>query len=191
MKYIVLDTETSISFETALGRSQVAGLEIPLMAQHPWIAVTFDGNQTQVWDSRQAVALWEYLSTGIVAGWNILDFDLPLIGNKVIQSGRIAPVQTLDLFDHARRRTKTDLNRNGVYYALEDVAQRNLGVGKLNVSANIPRIFQTDIELVINHCKQDVQLEFSLLQCALGEGMILPTHTDKIGITTPQWVLQI
>jgi hypothetical protein len=169
----------------------VAGLQIPLMAQHPWIAVTTDGTQTQVWDSRQALTLWEYLSTGVVVGWNVIEFDLVLIGNKVIHDGRIAPLQIVDLFDRVRQKTKSTSNPYGISYKLEDVAMANLGIGKLGDSARIPAIFQTDLDAVIEHCKRDVYLEQQLFLCALGEGMILPSHTNKNGFVTPRWVYQV
>lgn len=92
------------------------------------LAVTHDSTTSEwrTWHSDDVIALWEYLAAAdSVIGWNIIDFDLPVIQASVRRAGRsikrTEAVTPIDLF--AIIRTKT--NR---WYKLEVGDARGVSV---------------------------------------------------------------
>jgi hypothetical protein len=182
--YIVLDIETELTWDAAKARCAHPALQRALFASHAWIAVTSDlDGQTLTWQRDEAEDLLEYLGAHRVTGWNIDDFDLPIIALTVFQQRRriwSTGIESLDLFAQILRDTK-------VMFKLEAVAQENLGEGKLSSSAEIPALFAPlarerrrkwetipEYARIVEHCQRDVLLERMLFQQALTTGLRLP-----------------
>lgn len=126
-------------------------------------AVTYcaDANTWKEWTLEETFDLWHYLKVHApVVGWNIVDFDLPIIyhtsGWAVWDNAQPA---ALDLFAEIRRTT-------GRWYKLEDVCQANLGRGKLAdgqmaaewLRSGDPALMRKAFE----YCRYDVELTVSL-----------------------------
>jgi hypothetical protein len=189
---IILDLETSLEFKDAELLTGNKFLNNAVMATHHWIAVTDDGRQVRQWHSSHAGLLLDYLYTGTVVGWNVLEFDLVLVQIAAqIKGYPWQRLETIDLFDLARQRSKSIATPTGVWYTLEEVAQCNLGYGKATSSAKIPALFSHDIEAVFKHCREDVALEKQLFELAQTTGMKLPDKKDKLGNFILGWTLTL
>jgi hypothetical protein len=154
-------------------------------------AVTYcaDTDCWKEWAASETLDLWRYLSTHApVVGWNIADFDLPIIYH---QSGwavwDTTQPATIDLFAEIRRTT-------GRWYKLEDVCQWKLGRGKLaNGQKAAEWLRSGDSALVrkaFEYCRYDVELTVSLHSRLLsGEPLRLLPRPVRQELNELRWTL--
>lgn len=134
------------------------------------------------WFPRDINGLWNELGeTDLIVGWNIIDFDLPVLNaNWLAIEGDETDLSTLpcyDIFAEIRKVT-------GRWYSLEAVAQANLGRGKLadgQKAAEWLRSGDSDlIAKALEYCRYDVQLIIDLHAILLsGEPLRLPPRTQR------------
>lgn len=180
---IFLDIETLDLFSDPHFRGlsrfqQIAALRFGL-------AVTHD-TETGVWREwfpDALPALWQYLAGTELCGWNILDFDLPVIAHNLAQVHNIADGgpghfgRIVDLFDDIRRET-------GRWYKLDLIAEVNLGRKKIAHGTQAPEwLLSGDPELVrraAEYCRDDVALVVELYRIlAEGKGIKLPARPER------------
>jgi hypothetical protein len=178
---IYLDIETLDFFQdphiAALPRArQLAAIRFGL-------AVTYDtGNGVwNHWFAGDLAGLWEQLAGAEqVIGWNIVSFDLPVIGANLARSGRIIQTGSLpccDLFDLIRRDT-------GRWYKLDVVAEANLGRRKLSHGQQAVEWLRAgdaeSLRLAAEYCQEDVQIVMDLHNLlAAGKPLRLPARRER------------
>ena len=148
------------------------------------MAITFDdvSQEWRTWWPPDLPALWQYLcSAEEVIGWNIVDFDIPVVQANLRRSGRTIKktevVRPLDMF--AVIRDKTDR-----WYSLQDVVSANLNAGKSADGKQAVKWLQAgdpqSLKLVEEYCRQDVQLLISLFKLLEnGQRWILPARPQR------------
>ena len=110
--------------------------------------------------------LWQYLKTDLVVGWNILDFDIPVIGHTIDKMHGFMPegqLRTYDMFARVRAAT----NR---WYKLDIVAAATIKRIKtadgLQAAEWLEKYWETGdfawMQKTIDYCKDDVALERDL-----------------------------
>jgi len=153
-----------------------------------------DGGETEWFEWTDCNALCGALyvaSKQTIVGWNIADFDLPVIKcNAACSSGyawQSWEPKTVDLFALIRQAT-------GRWYSLETVAQHNLGRGKLADGQKAAEWLRSgDPALVakaFEYCRHDVQLTIDLHQMLLrGEPLRLPARAKRQELNEVLWWL--
>lgn len=175
---IYLDTETTRFFADPEIARLPRAEQIPALAKYFGIGVTYDTSYGwRSWQAHETPALWNALIGQQVVGWNVIWFDVPLVQQAAVLAGvsdpGLDPWFSLDLFAEIRTRT-------GRWYKLEEVAQVNLGRGKLGDgqqaaiwlrSGDPERIAQAAV-----YCREDVQLVIDLHYVAQTAGLLLPAR---------------
>ncbi len=188
---ITIDVETSVGFDQARAATNNKFLNLNVMAERNWIAVTSQNGMIRHWRKHQQQTLLEFLASDVVNGWNVLEFDVPLIQISAHRPGaKWHIIKTEDLFDLARVGSKSKERPGGIFYSMDEVAQLNLKQGKLMPSADIPALFASNLPKVFEQCQDHVKLEAALYALASGEGLVLPAKTDGIG-TCASWTLKL
>lgn len=193
---VYLDIETLDFFQDAhikaLQRDQ------QLAAMRFGCAVTYhaDSGDWQDWTDEGVIALYWMLcmeNTQPIVGWNIINFDWPVIinnarlaGHNVLQIEHESK-ELIDLFDLIRRAT-------GRWYSLESVAQHNLGRGKLADGQKAAEWLRSgepeQIAKAFEYCRHDVQLTIDLHEILLrGEPLRLPPRARRQEINEVLWWL--
>ena len=163
------------------------------------LAVTYDSanDQWREWVSDDITALYTMLIEAAqpVAGWNIDNFDLPVIVANARRAGikpkkrDIDAIETLDIF--ARIRDET-----GRWYKLDVIAEANLDRHK---SADgllaVEWLRAGDPESVAKamaYCKDDVQIVVDLVaKLARGEPLRLPPRPERREYNELAWRLLV
>lgn len=172
---IYLDIETLDFFQDehikALPRDQ------QLRSMRLGCAVTYNATSGDwlEWFGEDIADLFPYLCYGPahpVCGWNVIDFDWPVICHNAAAKGGDALVsrsktpEMIDLFDLIRKAT-------GRWYKLEDVAQANLGRGKLADGQKAAEWLRSGnkelIAKAVEYCRRDVQLTVDLYEILLSD----------------------
>jgi hypothetical protein len=169
---ICLDIETERDFTAWKALGALPAFQPLFFAQGAWIAVTQDSSgAVQRWTHHQAGALWAFLCERVTVGWNILEFDLPIIASTAHLHEKTDPLVALEVIDVFHRIHKD----TRVMDRLEEVARLNFGEGKLRSSADIPQLLRDgQLETVFEHCERDVELEWRVVRRAVGRGLLLP-----------------
>lgn len=118
-----------------------------------------------------------------VVGWNIIDFDKPVIVHSAKRAGwRVLEIEhetieMLDLFAEIRHCT-------GRWYSLETIAQANLARGKLADGQRAAEWLRSgdpvQIAKAFEYCRHDVQLVIDLHAILLrGEPLRLPPRAQR------------
>ncbi len=137
------------------------------------LAVTYDEMYGwRDWTQSLIHLLWIHLSlpnTRIV-GWDILEYDLPVIRNSAHQPD--APVQTLDLSAEIEAATRR-------HYKLDSVARTNLGRGKIQDTQIVIGWLRAgdpdSMTKATAHCQNNVQLVRDLMGLIRqGQPLLLP-----------------
>jgi hypothetical protein len=186
---IYLDIETLDFFQdphiAALPRArQLAAIRFGL-------AVTYDRRDGawRHWFAEDLAGLWDHLASaapagggpaGAIVGWNILSFDLPVIGANLARSECMIQTGNLpccDLFDLIRRDT-------GRWYRLDVVAEANLGRRKLSHGQQATAWLRAgdaeSLRLAAEYCQEDVQIVVDLhALLAAGEPLRLPARRER------------
>lgn len=126
-----------------------------------------------------------------IIGWNITDFDLPVIIHSTDRAGynpleiEYAGLNLIDLFDMIRQTT-------GRWYKLEEVAQVNLGRGKLAHGQQATEWLRSgdpvQIAQALEYCTEDVRLVIDLHEKLLaGESLLLPHRPARQEINDIRW----
>lgn len=191
---IYLDIETLDFFQDERIKSLARAEQ--LAAIRFGIAVTYwdQRDEWREWLPDQIIELWRYLNTDIVAGWNIVEFDIPVIEYNLSAIGHNYVKNTIMLFDVFQRiRTQT-----GRWYKLEVIAQINLERGK---SANGQQAAeclrdwhdkgnQASLRKALDYCHLDVELERDLyLHLAEGKPLRLPPRWARQELNEILWWL--
>lgn len=180
---IYLDIETTTWFSDpdikALPRDQ------QIKAMRFGCAVTYNeaANEWLDWQAHDVADLYAYLGylpETILAGWNVKDFDWPVICNNaqsINPALRPCSPQLYDPFDLIRQKT-------GRWYSLETIAQHNLGRGKLADGQKAAEWLRSgDPDLVtraLEYCRYDVQLTMDLTAILRsGEPLRLPPRAQR------------
>jgi hypothetical protein len=188
LRICYVDIETPTWFDDPAIKALPRDLQ--LLAMHYGIAVTWDkevaGSQREnfddpafeLWNDDDANLLWHYLHRfDVIAGWNIIAFDLPIISHAASESIHAAHgfPQVFDLFDIIRKIT-------GRWYKLETMAQANLGRSKTGDGKQASKwLREGELQMAADYCRNDVELERDLGQMALeGDWLTLP-GLDKPG----------
>lgn len=196
-----LDIETTTFFQDpeikALPRAeQLAAMRFGCAVTATIDSVINDHDPSwQEWQEGEIAGLYEYLVTAkrLVVGWNIIDFDWPVIMENARRSGvTVLEIETefvefLDLFAEIRRTT-------GRWYKLEDIAQANLGRSKLADGQKAAEWLRSgDPELVrkaMEYCRHDVLLTVGLHSILLrGDPLILPPRPARQELNEIHWWL--
>jgi len=168
---IYLDSETIDSlFDQRITRFPAAER---LNALRFGLAVTYDEMYGwRGWTQSLVYLLWTHLSMSNtrVVGWNILEYDLPIIGNCAHQPD--TPVQALDLavqIEAAAHR----------HYRLDSVARANLGRGKIQDTQIVIGWLRAgdpdSMTKATEHCRNNVQLVRDLMDLIQhGQPLLLP-----------------
>lgn len=139
--------------------------------------LTSNGWTTVAWRGDQIADLVETLIFHQpIAGWNIVDFDIPVIQNhheRMVGKTALAEVTTVDLFREIRAMT-------GRWYKLEEVAQATMGRGKTADGLQASEWLRAgNWHAAANYCTNDVLLEAELVTRAMGSGIILPKYHKR------------
>lgn len=176
---IVCDVETNNILDRQLSHAEA------IKKMQFSIAVTYNDetDEWRQWTLSILPDLWEYLKTDLVAGFNFVDFDLPVIMYSLWRMGEECDGQlrTHDLFAVIREKT-------GRWYSVNSLSIANLGRSKsgngLEVAGWLAEYEHTaDPELLkksFAYCCDDVDLEYSLYRILLGGApLILPPIPKK------------
>ena len=180
---VFLDIETLDFFQDAhikaLPRDQ------QLKAMRFGCAVTYNdaADEWLEWQAHDIADLYAYLGylpETILVGWNIKDFDWPVICNHAISANsalRQCNPKFYDLFDLIRQKT-------GRWYSLEVIAQHNLGRGKLADGQKAAEWLRSDdadlVAKAFEYCRYDVQLTMDLAAILRsGEPLRLPPRAQR------------
>lgn len=178
---IYFDIETLDFFQdpaiAALPRAQQIG------ALRFGIAVTYD-DVTGIWREwlpARLPYLWQdLLSVDHVCGWNIRDFDLPVIAANLARfhdypSADLDPLgRVVDLFDDIRRAT-------GRWYKLDTIAEANLNRRKIAHGQQATEWLRSgDTRRAATYCRDDVELVVALYdKLKRGEALTLPPRPER------------
>jgi len=180
---IFLDIETLDFFQdpavAALPRSrQLAVLRFG-------VAVTYDSatQRWRTWLPARLPALWLHLRGRDVCGWNIRDFDLPVIHANLAAhhdypSADLDPLgRVVDLFDDIRQAT-------GRWYKLDVIAEANLGRGKIAHGQQATEWLRSGdpalMRKAAEYCRDDVHIVVDLYRkLGRGEALRLPTRPER------------
>lgn len=130
------------------------------------------------WFPRDLNDLWNELGEAdLIVGWNIVDFDLPVLNANCDDQYDLSGIPCYDIFAEIRRAT-------GRWYKLEDVAQANLGRGKLADGQMAAEWLRSGDEALIakavQYCQHDVQLTVDLYAILLhGDPLRLPPRLAR------------
>lgn len=149
------------------------------------IAVTYCDlrDEWREWLPDQLADLWAYLFGHDIAGWNIADFDIPVIEYNLARLGHKTgehDIMLHDIFQGIRART-------GRWYKLELVAQANLGRGKSadgQQAAEWLREWYVGgsreaLRKALDYCRLDVELERDLHLHLTQQPLRLPPRPDR------------
>lgn len=163
---IYLDIETLDFFQDerikALPRDQ------QLKAMRLGVAVTCGQWSDFVeWFPSDLDGLWyEIGEADVIVGWNIIDFDLPVLNYNWDDEADLSRLNCYDIFAEIRKAT-------GRWYKLEDVAQANLGRGKLADGQKAAEWLRSgEAELIakaVEYCRYDVRLTVDLYEILLSD----------------------
>lgn len=194
---VYLDIETTTWFSDPHIKALPRAEQLAAMRFGCGVTATIDlyDPSWQEWSESDIAGLYEYLVTckRLVVGWNIIDFDWPVIMENARRAGvtvleiETEFVQFLDLFAEIRRTT-------GRWYKLEDVAVANLGRGKLadgQLAAEWLRSGDPDlVRRAIDYCRHDVLLTVSLHSILLrGDPLVLPPRAARQELNEIRWWL--
>lgn len=191
---IYLDIETLDFFEDA--HIKALPREQKLAAMRFGCAVTCSDDDGFIeWREAEVGELYSYLMYGPqpMIGWNVMDFDWPIIGHNAKKVGwkaderRYAVYDILDIFAKIRGTT----NR---WYSLETIAQTNLGRGKLADGQRAAEWLRSDdpeqITKAFEYCRHDVQLTIDLHAILMrGEPLRLPPRAKRQELNEILWWL--
>jgi DNA polymerase elongation subunit (family B) len=182
--HIYLDLETTAFFTDAHIKKLPRPQQIPALARHFGVAVTWDEAHTwRTWYPEDIQDLWQTLQGQTIVGWNVIDFDVPLIQQAAALAGYpdpgLNPWYSLDLFAEIRTRT-------GRWYKLEEVSQANLGRGKIGSGQEAAEWLRSGdpalAKQALVYCQFDVQLVMDLHTKAQTDGLLLlPRPRDNLG----------
>lgn len=178
---IILDLETCNWFSK--GDSRPRGIQLKEMIFG--IAVTYDDvtREYKEWGMKDLVGLWLYMKKNIVCGWNIIDFDIPVIRYNLQGDGYPADesIEAYDLFHLIREKT-------GRWYSLNAATKANLGQEKtadgLQAAKWLAEWLETKDETLyrqaMDYCRNDVALEYALYhKLHSGSPLELPVMPEK------------
>lgn len=189
---IYLDIETLDFFQDA----HIAALprDQQLAAIRFGLAVTYRTNldRWQEWHIDHAVNLCDLLGWCDlpIVGWNIIDFDLPVIRCNVRRAG-YEPGEikqtVVDLFALIRQAT-------GRWYKLDLVAEANLGRQKLSHGQQATEWLRAgdpdSLRLAAEYCREDVQIVVDLhAKLLTGQPLRLPPRAQRNEINEILWWL--
>lgn len=192
---IYLDIETLDFFQDA--HIKVLPRDQQLQAMRFGCAVTaVDYDEGDIWEWAEWTECGPLRSALYIAqkqtivGWNIDDFDLPVINhnaNRIEYPWPHWEPKTVDLFALIRQFT-------GRWYSLETVAQHNLGRGKLADGQRAAEWLRSgdpeQIAKAFEYCRYDVQLTIDLHQMLLrGEPLRLPPRAKREELNEVLWWL--
>jgi hypothetical protein len=110
-----------------------------------------------------------------VVGWDILDYDLPIVRNSAHTNATTSPLPTLDLSVEIKAAT-------GRRYRLDFVARANLGHGKsMDSQTVIGWLRAGDPNSMIKateHCRNNVQQVMDLLNLLRNQPLVLPGRQE-------------
>lgn len=189
---IYLDIETLDFFQDAHIKSLPRDQQLAAMRFGCAVTYRADLGTWQEWHTEHVVNLYDLLPWCDlpVVGWNIIDFDWPVILHNAERAGATinhTGVTIIDLFDLIRQAT-------GRWYSLEAIAQHNLGRGKLADGQRAAEWLRSgdpaQVAKAMEYCRHDVQLTIDLHQMLLrGEPLRLPPRAKREEINEVLWWL--
>lgn len=180
-----LDIETASWFTRGDPRPR----EEQLRDQKFAIAVTYDDQTGEYieWTKKDLIPLWHYLLTDTITGFNIIDFDLPVIRYNM-PPGTILPEKQpvcYDIFAEIRHHTTYWFSLNAVLIANNLGAKTADGLQAAQWLAEYERTQdEALLRKALDYCRNDVALEYALYKfLADGNELWLPPIKDmKRGI---------
>lgn len=143
-------------------------------------------DESALCDERSLIALWRRLIGKTVLGWNISDFDISYIMLHINRQGYegdawLDPMTIIDLMAIIKRATRPFGKDR--WYKLEDIAQVNLGRGKVGDGASAGVWLLSGDPFLVNqaaaYCREDVKLCVDLFDVAQGTGLLLPARPER------------
>lgn len=185
---IAIDTETLDWLQDVVPLSRT----MDLLQLRLGLLVTYNMD-TRVWtadrpdaDGRLAHG-WNRVARQTVVGWNILEFDLPLLLRDALTRDPIGGFawetmpQAIDLMACLLRATEPFGPPRR--YALAAVAQENLGVGKRGNAREVTDLLRAGSDVgwqhAVAYCRHDVQLVVDLYERMTTTGVSLPPRPDR------------
>lgn len=179
---IYLDIETLDFFADP----HIKALPRPLQLVHMRFgcAVTYDARADEwlTWGASAEYALAGYiLDSGLtIVGWNIWEFDIPLLALHT--DPPCQPPPCIDLMLILRQATKAATGTER-WYSLQDAAMANLGRGKSGNGQHAAEWLRSGDPALMaqahDYCRQDVQLVIDLFAVAQVQGLLCPARRDR------------
>lgn len=153
-----------------------------MSAMHFALAVTHADieSEPRIWESDPTAALWSYLDQpgNCIVGFNVIEFDLPLIQGATGQSIELWNFTTFDIFNIIREKT-------GRWYRQQYLSIINLGHGRGGedptgaVRAGLAGD-EAQWQHAIEYCRAGVNLNRQLLDILQrGKPLLLPALPDR------------
>jgi DNA polymerase elongation subunit (family B) len=124
------------------------------------------------------IDFWKIMSFDVVTGWNIDNYDIPYLHNRLKKLGQtnvlspikqiewdtykekfnIAGLSTVDYYKHYEKRTQGRKES----YKLNNIAEEELGYGKIDYEGSLSELWENDIKKYIEYNRRDVDLVWGL-----------------------------
>ena len=124
------------------------------------------------------VNFWKSMDFDIITGWNTSGYDIPYLHNrlkklhynnslspikqvsfdKYSDSYNISGVSSVDYYVHYKKRSLGEKES----YKLQNIAQEELGYGKVDYEGSLGDLWRNDINKYIEYNRQDVELVWDL-----------------------------
>lgn len=192
---IFVDIETLDFFQDAHIKSLHRAEQIAAMRFGCGVTYNSESGEWREWLPDQIGGLYYYLflSGQKIVGWNIIDFDVPVIVANHERAGVTAleieyeATRKIDLFAEIRRQT-------GRWYRLEDVAVANLNRSKLADGQKAAEWLRSGdpvlVAKALAYCREDVQIVVDLYAMLVaGQSLILPRRPTRNELNDIRWGL--
>lgn len=139
----------------------------------------WSSSEIQIW-------LWTALLHRTIVGWNIFDFDIPLLMLHISRMNYggdpwLDPMQIIDLMDACTRASRAWGRER--WYKLHDVSLATLGRGKTGDGQQAAEWLRTgdgpSMLAAATYCRNDVQLTMDLFAAAQTTGLLLPARPER------------
>lgn len=189
MDHVVFDVEIAYTIEETPGgwdATDKLGVAVTCL----WECST---QRMRVYGPDDVPALRErLLKADRISGYNIWNFDFPVVWGKSKMLWRSTDISTSELKSQLRPKCNDLLRRIWVALGydpdrwqfgmgsakLDDIASATLGVGKIGNGADAPKWYQAgQVQRVVNYCADDVAIERDLAEFVDRYGYVI--HNNK------------
>ena len=172
---IVLDIETKNTFYD-VGKDNFDALEVSLVGLYSYNQDKFFAFE----ENELTVAGGMIKNAGVIVGFSISRFDLPVLKKYFVGDFDIFSIPRLDILDEIEFAL-------GKRVGLDILTKTNLGYGKNGHSLEAAGLYRDNkIEELKNYCLNDVKITKDLYELAKRQGyLMIPQKDDKEAIKLP------